>query len=59
MYFILVNELGFGEEGLDIMWYIGDFMANYGDNFCIFKYGVFYGLMIGIIFVLFIIVIIV
>jgi hypothetical protein len=50
LYSILVNEPGFGEEGSDMMRYIGDFMANYGDNFRTFKHGAFHGLMTGITF---------
>lgn len=50
LYSILMNEPGFGEEGSEIMLYVGEFMANYGDNFRTFKHGALHGLMTGITF---------
>ena len=45
---LLINEVGFGEEGSDIMKYLNDFMTNYGTNFRTFKHGAFHGILTGI-----------
>lgn len=52
LYSILVDEPGFGEEGSELMRYINQFMAEYGENFRTFKHGAFHGTLTGITFAL-------
>ena len=52
IYSLLINEVGFDQDGADIMKYISDFMTNYGTNFRTFKHGAFHGVVAGLFFVL-------
>ncbi len=47
---ILINEVGFGEEGSEISIFIQDFMSKYGQNFRTFKHGAFHGAIGGLFF---------
>ncbi len=47
---ILVGEPGLGEEGSELMAYVNDFMAKYGDNYRTFKHGAFHGVFTGLLF---------
>lgn len=49
-YSILVDEPGFGTEGSEIMIFINDFMAKYGENYRTFKHGAFHGVLAGLLF---------
>jgi len=52
LYSVLVDEPGFGEPGSELMQYINQFMAEYGNNFRTFKHGAFHGILTGITFAL-------
>lgn len=48
----LMSEDGFGKEGSDIMIYLNDFMARFGNNFRTFKHGALHGAIMSIFFAL-------
>ncbi|MCF8459841.1 MAG: DUF1761 domain-containing protein [Flavobacteriales bacterium] len=48
----LMNQPGFGEEGSEVMLYLADFMAKYGQEFRTFKHGALHGVLSGVFFVL-------
>jgi hypothetical protein len=52
IYSIMVNTPGFGQEGSEVMNYIAEFMAKYGENYRTFKHGAFHGTFTGLFLVL-------